>query len=126
MISIAEAELLADEADRCLAGLIKSDLSFADYFREFCRKRCDGWLLDQIDDLAFGVNRLAEMSTQEILDRAKTRPLSEAELDRVEAYCDRQDGAGHFVVELAKRRELAASFGVQPGIVHHLRDKLAN
>ena len=89
-------------------------------------RRCDGWPVDQIDDLAFGVNRLAEMSAQEILDEAKTRRLSEAELDRVEAFCDRQDEAAHFVVELAKRRELAASFGVQPSLIHHLRDKLAN
>ena len=65
-----------------------------------------------------GVHQLAELSAKEIIEAARSRPLTAGELDIADAYCDRQDEAAAYIIAVGDLLRLAEEWGFDPRLVH--------
>ena len=119
-------ETMCFEACRCLAGLVDTDEAFDAYFLTYCMEHCPDWPLTKREELAFGVHMLAIIEVDEILCTARARPLTQAELDNAEAYCDRREETAAYLATTADQQATAEECGVDPALIHAFRTTFVN
>jgi hypothetical protein len=119
-------EAMCAEACRCLDGLVDSDDSFDTYFLSYCIEHCPDWPSTKREELVFGVHMLAIIQADEILCTARSRPLTPAELDSADAYCDRREETEAYLAAIADQQATAEQCGVDVALIHTCRTTFVN
>ena len=121
-----DMETMCAAACRCLDGLVDSDGSFDTYFLSYCTEHCPDWPLTKREELVFGVHMLAIIQADEILCTARSRPLTPAELDSADAFCDRREETAAYLAAIADQQATAEECGVDAALIHAFRTSFVN
>ena len=121
-----DMETMCAEASRCFDGLVDSDNSFDTYFPSYCIEHCPDWPLTKREELVFAVHMLAIIQAHEILHTAKSRPLTSAELDSADAFCDRREETEAYLAAIADQQATAQACGVDVALIHTCRTAFVN
>ena len=74
----------------------------------------------------FGVHMLTIIQVDEILCTARSRPLTPAELDSADAYCNRREETAAYLAEIADQQATAQACGVDVALVHTFHTTFVN